>query len=378
MNQHYKELDSLRGVAALLVVITHLLLVFPIIDSHSSFQSDKLMFILKYSPIRSVFIGGSEAVKLFFVLSGFVLALPFLRKSKVEYMPYLVKRTFRIYIPYYFSIATAITLSLLLSSGKIDSLSNWYNRLSWVNPLDWDLLIGHILLIGDFNSGAYNNVIWSLVHEMRISIIFPLVMFFVVRYSFKINIAIFLPLSILGFNLGGYGDTLGYLVMFVIGALLAKNRMYFIEKYITLNKHKKIVYFLVGLLFYSLHAPGSISATGYFLVNILNSLGCSIIIIAALSNGIFTKFLLNKVINYLGKISYSLYLFHFIVLVACIKIFYGIMPMGVILALVFVISLIVSTISYYLIEIPSMKYGKRLARIISKETRQSLENKKVA
>ncbi|MFQ6339866.1 acyltransferase family protein [Bacillus sp. AF62] len=367
MHRYYKELDSLRGVAALLVVITHLLLVFPRIQSHTSFQSDKLIFILKYSPIRSVFIGGSEAVNLFFVLSGFVLALQFLRKTKVEYMPYLVKRTFRIYIPYYVSIATAITLSFVLPSGHIDTLSNWYNEHSWVTSLDWKGLIGHIFLIGNFDSDVYNNVIWSLIHEMRISIIFPLIMFFIIRYTFKINMLIFLPISILGFNLGGYGDTLGYCIMFVLGALLAKNRESFIRKYNLFSRNKKILCLLLGILLYSLHPPGmSANANLHFVVNILNSMGCLIIIISALSNGIFSKFLLNKGLNFIGKISYSLYLFHFIVLAACIKMFYSVMPIAVILTLVFIISLIVSTISYYFIEIPSIKYGKTLARIISK------------
>ncbi|MED0935350.1 acyltransferase family protein [Bacillus mobilis] len=134
MNQHYKELDSLRGVASLLVVITHLLIVLPIFYSSSSFHEDKLLFMLKYSPIRSIFLGGSEAVKLFFVLSGFVLALPFLKEQKPSYFPYLVRRIFRIYVPYYFAITLAILLSFVLKNEKIATLSDWYNNLSWVKP----------------------------------------------------------------------------------------------------------------------------------------------------------------------------------------------------------------------------------------------------
>ncbi len=64
MTQRYEELDSLRGLAALSVFFSHMYLMFN--------ESMVSTFLFEYGPFRA-FIAGSEAVILFFVLSGFVL-----------------------------------------------------------------------------------------------------------------------------------------------------------------------------------------------------------------------------------------------------------------------------------------------------------------
>ncbi|MED0935349.1 acyltransferase [Bacillus mobilis] len=205
---------------------------------------------------------------------------------------------------------------------------------------------------------------------MRISIIFPLIMFLVLKYSWKTNLIIFLPLSILGFNLKGYGDTLGYLLMFVLGALLAKNKSLIIEKYRMLKKRNRYSLFLTGLLLYSLHAPGSVNVNIYFLINLLNSIGCLILITAALSQGIFSNLLKGKLINFIGKISYSLYLLHFIVLITCIKLLHNLLPIGVILLISFIGSFLISILSYYFIEVPSIKFSKSIIHTFSKHSKK--------
>src|SRR4051812_48108680 len=73
MPERYQQLDALRGLAALTVVMQHFLSVLPSIDGHSD---NAWVNLWKYSPLHITW-AGYEAVIFFFILSGFVLSLPF-------------------------------------------------------------------------------------------------------------------------------------------------------------------------------------------------------------------------------------------------------------------------------------------------------------
>ncbi|WP_144023683.1 hypothetical protein MHI37_02180 [Paenibacillus sp. FSL H8-0548] len=65
--QRYEELDSLRGLAALAVMIGHFLLVFAPIAQNTSDLGflDYPLNLFKYTPLHAVW-GGHEAVIMFF------------------------------------------------------------------------------------------------------------------------------------------------------------------------------------------------------------------------------------------------------------------------------------------------------------------------
>lgn len=88
--------------------------------------------------------------------------------------------------------------------------------------------------------------------------------------------------------------------------------------------------------------------------------GSSLFIIIALSSESFSSFLNLKPILFLGKISYSLYLYHTIILFSLIYTFNDVLPIYIILLSTIVISVIVASIAYYLVEKPSMKLGRKL------------------
>src|SRR5690606_33375733 len=94
-----EELDSLRGLAALVVLSQHVL--FTIVEPPP---------IIDYTPLHLLW-AGHEAVIFFFVLSGFVLALPFVDGRPFDYGPYAIKRVFRIWLPYVVATAAALLIA---------------------------------------------------------------------------------------------------------------------------------------------------------------------------------------------------------------------------------------------------------------------------
>src|SRR6187402_933896 len=98
----YRQLDSLRGLAAICVFFSHYFLIFKVDEAWAT--------QLKATPL-GILINGSSAVLFFFVLSGFVLTLPFANNKKpLKLVEFYVKRVFRIYPAYIVAILFAIIL----------------------------------------------------------------------------------------------------------------------------------------------------------------------------------------------------------------------------------------------------------------------------
>ncbi|MEH7130439.1 acyltransferase family protein, partial [Neobacillus drentensis] len=157
MRSRFEELDSLRGIASMSVFFGHLTLIpkFTVLS----------ILTTVYFPLNMFFSGGASVI-FFFVLSGFVLFLPYSNGKHQNYRGFLIKRVFRIYIPYLIAIILTIVACLFLSTGGIKGLSNWFNE-SWKFPITFNTLVNHIVLIGNFYTNEFDDVIWTLIQEMR-------------------------------------------------------------------------------------------------------------------------------------------------------------------------------------------------------------------
>lgn len=375
MSDRYKNLDSLRGLAALAVFFGHMYL---------TFYHTGITRLLFERGIFRFFIAGSEAVTLFFVLSGFVLSLPFYSNKKFNYRVYVFRRFCRIYIPYVIAISIAILCREAFYTGYIAGFTDWFN-VNWSRGIDMNVIKNHLLLIVTFTSNL-DNVIWSLIHEMRISLIFPIVMFLLVKFNLKkgIGLAILLTCISIIFSLSDNqfsGTEVYYTIhctsLFVVGALLAKYRTSLISKFSNLTMKSKVFLFVVGIILYLYAHPS-------FVLNILipnlnpfyraitdtwiTAIGSSILIIIAISLPRISRILSNNFINFIGKISYSLYLYHLIVLLSCMHLLNGIVPTWVICIISVVGTIIVSSCMYYLVEKPAMKLSKGFTNWMNKRT----------
>lgn len=368
MNKRYAELDALRGLAAITVVLTHYLSIYPWFNE-VTFGVEKYTEwnLIKYSPI-SILWAGHEAVVLFFILSGFVLSLPYYANKNSGYLDYLVKRVCRIYIPYIFSVLLAIVCALLFSQGGISSFSNWFNE-RWSLPINWNDIYNHLFLINDFNNSEFNPIYWSLVHEMRISIIFPLIILVILRFNWKLVLLGSVAFSTFGFMIenlmstkSDMVSTIKYFFMFVVGAILAKNRIILQNKYFILSLLTKNLMLVLGLFLYTFQWWGYYVPVIHnnLTVDLFITLGASIFIITAISSRRISKVLLIRPFQYLGRISFSLYLYHCIALFSLIYLLHNKINIIFILLISLVLTFIISSLAYIYIEKPSSEVGKKI------------------
>ena len=355
----YTELDSLRGVAALTVIFYHFRLMwFGYGPWHNA-------WLTVFSPVSA----GHEAVMLFFLLSGFVLSVPYLRGKGQPYRVYLLRRVLRIYGPYFFALWLAVAGAAIwhgfLPRGP------WSN-LTWNEPVRLKEVLQHVLMLGNFNWSEYNTAFWSLVIEMRISIIFP-VMFWIVNrmraWSAVFGALIGTGLTVLVIHLIGFGYTLctfQFGMIFVCGIVLAKNIERVNAWYRGLRTWMRVLFGLASLVLYTwgfriaydTHPHGGQD-------QVLITLGAAGYLILAL-NARWAKWALNtRVARFLGRISYSLYLVHGTVLFALTHALGTRVSLGTQLVLFVGISLGLS----YLFCIGIEEQFLRLSRMVGKSRR---------
>lgn len=359
--ERYHELDSLRGLAALSVVFWHFLLIVP-----SIYNNEPSVKLIRRTPL-SIFWSGPEAVLFFFVLSGFVLSLPFSNKPG-NYIGYMIKRVCRIWIPYICSVFVALLLAKWLYNGVAPSLSDWFNS-TWFPPLNSKLILGHVFLIDSFENGRLNPVYWSLVHEMRISLIYPVIYFVCTRVGWRtLLIAMYLSTWIVGSVHDSKSDviqTLHYIPFFMMGTMLALNRVSIVRWVSGLNTDVRTVLLISAV---ALYTCGSVNY--YPVLKELNKViyqdwliaaGISLFIVLAIGWKSMQNILRYRPIVGLGVISYSLYLYHALALLALLRGGYGNAKLWVLYSAAFGLSIACAAVSYWVIERPSIRLGRYLA-----------------
>jgi peptidoglycan/LPS O-acetylase OafA/YrhL len=367
LSKRFEQLDSIRGVASFTVFMNHIYLVFPFVP-----------LLFWDSPLR-VIVNGQGAVMIFFVLSGFVLTLPFLSNNQQNYFSFLLKRIFRIYLPYLIAICLSMILVYFFSSNHIKGLNGWFDTF-WQSSPNKSLVIEHLTLISNIHTDAFNTVIWSLINEMRISIIFPFLILIINRIKPIHSLILALLLSAIaglndifhfqisnGFHTS-YFDTIHYTSLFIVGILLAKHKDYVCNFYLRLSKTAKILTFIFIIFDYAYA-----STIDYFVklpyITIIGDFGLALassyfIVLSFCSTKVY-KILMSKPLVYLGKISYSFYLYHFVVLMSAIHIFYEKINLFEIYLIALITSIIISHLAWIFVEVPSQKLGKKITNYLS-------------
>lgn len=365
----YRELDSIRGLASLSVFFSH----FVGSLSIDEYRHPILFRLIQNSPLH-IFWDGHAAVILFFVLSGFVLAFPYTTNisNRINISSFLIKRIFRIYPAYFISLALCLFLKeFLFLKGPMISFSPWINTFwNWdINNIRYQELLKHLFMIGpslDYN--LINPVIWSLIVEMKISLIFPFIIYILQKRNHDSTYVILIISSILLCNIFNIGF-LHYLPFFIFGSFLTKyNRTLY--EHICKSRVLKYLLLVSSIVLYTSVFSLSFLNLNDKVADYLVSFGVVLIIIYSINSSRLKKILSKSILLPLGELSYSFYLLHLGILITFSSIMIGLMNYNTfsVLLILFIsmaVSLIVSLIMYNLIEKPFMRYGKYLSvRII--------------
>ena len=183
-----RALDAARGIAALIVAVYHCLLALPVSDP----------FGFPHTPAyhalwRKILLPGDLAVTLFFVISGASFGVACVDLSKFRAKAFFIRRFFRIYPLYLFSILTGFLISLIylkFASAEALDAKDWLHAQYLQKP---DPGVWFFYLTMSFNwflhKAYFNNALWTLPIEAQFYLFVPLFVFLLSKAGSKIGSA---------------------------------------------------------------------------------------------------------------------------------------------------------------------------------------------
>jgi peptidoglycan/LPS O-acetylase OafA/YrhL len=369
----YRSLDGLRGIAALVVAICHTLLIQPgLMNAYAlpaSIEPGTLHWWLSFSPLHLGW-AGSEMVYIFFVLSGFVLTVPFMKKPPArKWIIYYPKRLIRLYVPVWGAVAFSVLLMTIFprNFSPTDSPALVFQ----LSRLNMDQVINELLLWP--TPGFSNNVLWTLKLEVMFSLLLPLVVLFsMVAPKLNLLKAILLFVPVFVFSTGG-PDIKFFLPMFALGSIMAveRDRLKQFGAWISNGQLGGAAW--AGLALVTLVLLNSnwnllaYTMDSEKLAAFLPTARALILVGACLAmfisiEGPWRRWLDTPVLQWLGSRSFSLYLVHWPIIVTVAVVLGGQPSLGLSLAVALPVVLLATEVFYRLVENPV----KMLCRLVEK------------
>ncbi len=320
-------IDGLRGVAASMVVVYHL---------------------ASRTPAARFTAYGKLGVAIFFVLSGFVIAMSIAdqRISMRFLLRFAARRSIRLDPPYWTSIIVAVALAAI--SAHFFGVSKEFPSLAAV--------VAHLFYLQDIlGYPAISPIYWTLCLEIQFYLVLILILWSVQSLRLRIDsppiqLLLFavLELSLLeqsgATHLSHAGIFLPYWFAFFLGAMC----------YWTLAGKMRDTLFLLGI--------------ALTLLCLLNNRGAWFVTAGATALIIYTaarirkmsSWLSNAAVQFLGRISYSLYLFHPFVGWSAMSFAMTKTNIWLAMAVGAAASLLSAWIAYTLVERQSIKLSRRI------------------
>lgn len=340
------HIDSMRGIAALLVVLNHL---FPYLSNNVNSLPSWYGFI---EDINITLDFGRIGVDLFFIISGYVI--PFsLTMGTRSVAGFAINRIMRIYP----LVWVAFAATALFQHQQ---------------PIDLDVVVLNLLLLAGFVGKPEMGLLWTLRVEMIFYItcaaLFslgflqkPKLPVLVVILAISWNFAAALPLP--GLPRLPIGWTTFIFLMF-IGSMLRYADSGVVGRRLA---YSLVAGFLASRLCVSFAIIGYDSTEMMRMIHDYCPILIAIVYFLLMNNLMPITF---HPLVFIGKISYSIYLLHPLLYFATIKALGALnihAPILLVLILIFSVIIAVSSLTYFTIELPAIRLGHRWAAKIGRQ-----------
>jgi peptidoglycan/LPS O-acetylase OafA/YrhL len=387
VNQRLHALDGLRGIAALVVLICHSFLLKTELAlaylNPAAIESGTIWWWAAFSPLH-VLWAGTEAVYLFFILSGYVLTLPFARGTDRGWIGYFPKRLIRLYVPVWGAFALAVMWINVLPRRFAEGTNGW---LQAHQPELTGSMVRSDLLLFPY-PGFSNSALWTLRYEVMFSMLLPIYVLVGIRFP-KLNLlkAVGLMGAIVYFS-EFQSSFRFYLPMFGLGVLMAVEHERLAKLGAAIHNLRYSKWVWAGLSIAALLMLNSywtvrglnrdINTLAFQLRTALVLMmlgGCLLIFVAVQCSE--RSWLATRPARWLGTRSFSLYLVHEpIVVSTAVLLGAGYNP-ALAMAVAVSVSLVIAELFHRVIERPSQRLGKAVERKIGSRRRQPEPAKRV-
>ena len=336
--KRYSNIDQLRFIAALTVAMSHL-----IISANGSNLNLEIL--------------SSISVEVFFIISGFVLAPQILKVAKSKnidnYKIFLIRRWYRTIPLYILSLTlTSIILGQIFSFDFLKYLFFIQNFFKIIVELD------------------YFSISWSLSVEEWFYLIFPFFLFIFFKfYKFDdrklimsasiLFIFLILLIRLININEDEWGSSVRRVVLFRLDSIVFGFILYFYKDKIIDNFFNKVwlltsIIVTAIIVFKILEINASKNIIFYKIIfhYVVALWGLLVVLFFYIIDKKIEKNYLIKLNLFLGKISYSIYLFHLLIIYII-----SLLNISIILTifLFLFVQIFISTLMYYYFEKPILK-----------------------